>query len=110
MADDKPESTTITMGDIRKLVQETVAAVVKTGEETKDRAHEEGAKHTEDKLDRSSNVADIVQEEIKKLKAKDQEETDKKTIQEEIAELKKKTAEKGPVERNRRHRFMGWGE
>lgn len=105
MADDK-----LTIGDLKKYIQDTVSEVVGGIKDTKDDAHDKAQKHTEDKLDRPSSIADQVQQALDKLRSKEAADEKEKNRESQIADLLKRTEEKPPVERGRMHRVMGWGE
>jgi hypothetical protein len=100
----------IKMGDLRKMIQDTVTDVMKgvtvptKGEDT------DTPKGGGTQADRATSIASAVQAEIEKIRAKEKEDDDKKTIQDKLNELSAATAEKPPVERSRVHKFMGWGE
>lgn len=100
----------ITLGDIRKLVTDTIAEAMKGVSTTEGDAQGKAQEHTLSRMDRSSTIQAAVQAEIDKIKAKETEEAEKKTVQDQLAKLAEVTAEKPPVERSRTHRFMGWGE
>lgn len=95
----------ITMGDLKKMVMDTVAEVTK--------GISEPAKKDEPKEpvgNDSRSVADRVREEIEKIRAAEKETEEKETLKKEITQLKETVKEKPPVERTRRHKLMGWGE
>lgn len=106
----KADDSKISLGDIRKMVTDTIAEAMKGVNKTEDTAHDKAQDHTLSKLDRSSTIQAAVQAEIDKIKARETEEAEKKTLQDKLAELSEKTKEKPPVERSRTHKFMGWGE
>lgn len=114
MPDDKKEEGTkaLTMGDLKKFIEDTVGSIVKSGKDVHDDAHSRAAEHTTSKLDRNSNIQEQVQAELAKIKEKedrDKKESERDTLLSELQE-KLKGQEKAPVERSRVHKFMGWGE
>lgn len=105
MAEDKPpESTGIKLGDLKKLIQDTIAEVLPKADEKKPEDK------PDEKVESSGSIADKVRAEIEKLRAKEKEDEEKSTLTKTVAELAEKTREKVPVERRRVHRLMGWGE
>lgn len=115
MADDKKEDSgtkALTMGDLKKFVEDTVGSLIKSGKDVRDDAHDKASEHTANKLDRSSNIQEQVQAELAKIKEKedrDKKESERDTLLSELQE-KLKGQEKAPVERRRVHKIMGWGE
>lgn len=109
MADDANK---VTMGDLRTIIKDMVTEVVGTGKkETTDGVSGTAPKQAPETTEnRSVGVAAMVKAEIDKLKAQEQEESEKATIQDKLKELSDKTAEKQPIERRRVHKMMGWGE
>lgn len=112
MAEDKKEEAPkpLTMGDLKKLIEDTVGNLVKTGKDVRDDQHEKAEDRTERKLDRNSDVAAKVQEELAKIRDKEARDTKERERDETLKSLVEKTAEKAPVERRRVHKLMGWGE
>lgn len=109
------ENKNLTMGDLKKLITDTVTQVVGANttqkEEKKDGGTEaSGVAQKTEGPTASVGVAAMVKAEIDKLKARETEDAEKQTIQMKLTELSEKTAEKEPVERRRVHKFMGWGE
>jgi hypothetical protein len=102
------ETKTLTLGDLRKFIQDEIGGLVKSGKagrSSEDDAHDEG-----DGKNKSKGIADEVAREIERIKSKEAKDHRDKTIDEKLKELGEKTAEKAPVERRKVHRFMGWGE
>lgn len=113
MADDtkKEEKTSsFGLGELRKLVEETVAAAVKPAKDAEDKAHKEASDHTETRLSRSSDIASMVSEQVAKMKEREAREQREKGWDDNIKSLLEVTKEKPPVERRRVHKIMGWGE
>ena len=113
MADEKKTEETpkpLTMGDLKKLIEDTVGNLVKSGKGVTDEQHEKAADRTETKLSRNSDVAEKVQEELAKIREKEARDTKERERDETLKSLVEKTAEKAPVERRRVHKLMGWGE
>jgi hypothetical protein len=111
MAEDKNpvESTALTLKDLRKFVEDTVTGLVKGGTDARNNTHDEGAKHTEEKFTRNSNIADEVTKQVVAIRDREKKEAKDSEIETKLADLGKKL-EVVPVERGRLHRFMGWGE
>lgn len=99
MAEEK--AVRITMADIKKAIDDRVTAVVGTVKTDKP----EEKPPTEGK-----SVADQVSEALARIRSKEARDEKAKTMEEELAALKEKTKEKEPVQRTKRHRFMGWGD
>lgn len=113
MADEKKTEEApkpLTMGDLKKLIEDTVGNLVKTGKDVRDDQHEKAEDRTERKLDRNSDVTERVQAELAKIRDKEARDAKEAERDATLAELVTKTAEKAPVERRRVHKFMGWGE
>jgi hypothetical protein len=115
MAEEKDKPVGITMADIRKVILETVADATKGLTGSKDDTSTDDSKRDSgnplgSRTDRATGVQDLVKAEIEKIKAKEAAEARDKTIDEQLAALADKTKEQPPVERSKRHRFMGWGE
>lgn len=97
-----PEPTGLKIGDLKKLIHDTVSEVMKgvsptdKPETVKDHAPE--------------GIADKVRAEIEKIKAREKEEKDKNDLKAQVKALAEGKQEKPPVERRRVHKFMGWGE
>jgi hypothetical protein len=104
LSDNPPEPTGIKIGDLKKLIQDTVADVVKGITPDAGGKPDDTPASTD-----NSSVADKVRAEIEKIRGREAEEKEKETIKTQLAELKSKT-EQAPVERSRLHKFMGWGE
>ena|ERR1700749_4709640 len=104
MSDEPPkEPAGIKLGDLTKLIKDTVAEVVGSNNGgTKEPASDENVKDT--------GIAAQVREAIESIRGEEEKKKKEQTIESELAELKEKTKEKAPVERNRLHKFMGWGE
>lgn len=107
--DKKTESTALTLKDLRKFVEDTVTGLVKGGTDARNNTHDEGAKHTEEKFNRNSNIAEEVTKQVAAIRDREKKEAKDSEIETKLADLGKKL-EVVPVERGRLHRFMGWGE
>ena len=105
MSENPPaEPTGIKIGDLKKLITDTVAEVVKGINPTEDTG-----KKDDDKVDTNSSIAAKVQAEIEKIRKREADESEKETMKKQIADLAA-SKEQAPVERSRMHRLMGWGE
>jgi hypothetical protein len=99
----------LTIGDLKKFVEDTVHNVVKGVKTTESTAQEGAQEHTEKRLDRSSTVQQQVEAELAKIRAKEERDKKDSEIESKLNELTTRTEVK-PVERRKVHRFMGWGE
>lgn len=101
---EKEAEDAISIGDLRKLITETVEGILGKGDKTD--------KSGEKRESEGESIADQVAREINKLRAKEAREKRDQDIDKDLQELKelKAKVEKSPVERNRRHKIMGWGE
>lgn len=99
----------LTMGDLRKFVQDTVHEVVGNVKDTHDNAQGEAQEHTQTRLDRGSTVKAQVEAELAKIRAKEERDKKDSEIETKLNELTTRTEVK-PVERRKVHRFMGWGD
>jgi len=106
MSDNPPPSTGLKMGDLKKMIQDTVTEVVK-GITSTDPPKPDPAK---DSSTGGSSVADRVREEIEKIRQREAADKEKEDLKTQVAELAKATQEKAPVERGKLHKLMGWGE
>lgn len=98
-----PETSGIKMGDLTKLIKDTVAEAI-TGMKPTD------SKPDDKVVDEDSSVAAKVRAEIEKISANKKKEEKEATIDSELKDLREKTKEKAPVERTKLHKLMGWGE
>jgi hypothetical protein len=103
----KPEGTGLSLGDLRKLVTDTVADVMKSVTPSGESVT---APKPETRMDRSTTVQAAVQAEIEKIRAKETEAKEKEDLTAKLTALELATKEKAPVERSRVHKIMGWGE
>lgn len=99
----------LTIGDLKKFVEDTVHNVVKGVKTTESGAHEAAQEHTEKRLDRGSTVQQQVEAELAKIRAKEERDKKDSEIESKLNELTTRTEVK-PVERRKVHRLMGWGE
>lgn len=97
-----PEPTGLKMGDLKKLIQDTVMEAVK-GVSTPP------VDKPDDKVAETGSVADKVRAEIEKIRAREKDETERETLKTQVAALAA-AKEQAPVERKRIHKLMGWGE
>ncbi len=109
--DEKEETkTAFGLGELRKLVEETVNSIVKPAKEVEGKAQEKAGEHTESRLSRSSDIADMVSQQVARMKEREERDTREKGWDDSIKKLVEVTAEKPPVERRRVHKIMGWGD
>jgi hypothetical protein len=102
-----PPAGGVKMGDLRKMVTDLVSEAVKGITPT---APITPPVTTPGTPAAGGGIQELVQAQIDKIKAADQEKADKQSIQDKLNELSEKTKEKPPVERRRVHKLMGWGE
>lgn len=100
-----PESTGLKMGDLKKLIQDTVMEAVKGVTPSSD------DKKTDDtpKPGDASSIANRVRQEIETLRKEEAADTKAATLEKTVADLAA-AKEQAPVERGRLHKLMGWGE
>ena len=106
--DDKSVETAkpLTLGDLKTFIDDRITGLMKTGNpKPAADGDADGAKPS-----RTDSIAAEVAREIEKLKVKEKKDTADALLVQQIADLQAKTAEKAPVERSRRHRFMKWGD
>src|SRR5215510_6324680 len=114
--DEKKDSPTavMQMRDFRKYVTDTVkealAGLQQTTQDAVGTTQQQGPPERQPRWRQQANVADEVSAALDKIE-KDKAENEWRTgLNKDVADLKEKTKEKAPVERNRLHRIMGWGE
>lgn len=110
--EDKKEETKTAfgLGELRKLVEETVNSIVKPAKEAEGKARETAGEHTESRLSRSSDIADMVNQQVAKMREREERDKREKGWDDSIKNLLDVTKEKPPVERRRVHKIMGWGD
>jgi len=101
--------TALKIGDIRKLVTDTITEALKGVTTTKE-GEGEPASTPMPRGDRTTSIQATVQAELDKIKAKETADKEKADIQTQLTKLSEATAEKAPIERRRVHKLMGWGE
>ena len=97
----------LTVGELRKMITDTVQSIVGTGSKSSD------DKPTEKEDDRapSGSVAAMVAREVQKIREREAREKRDSDIDTKLAELAGKVnQETPPVERRRVHKLMGWGD
>jgi hypothetical protein len=103
--DPKPDETSsggpITMKDIRSAISEIVTGLIPTSEPKKETGESETP---------PVNIKEQVDAAIAVIKRREAREEKERSIDMQLSELREKTAEKAPLDRPRRHRFMGWGD
>lgn len=105
---EKETPSTLTFGDLKKLITDTVESLTKAG---KDVTGSAGSTHEPfTKATGGASVDDQVKAALAKLQADKEREDKEKERDTTLAELKTKLDEKAPVERRRVHKLMGWGE
>lgn len=99
-----PGDAGIKMGDLKKMIQDTVSEVVKgiTPDPKTD--------PVKDSSTGGGGIADKVREEIEKIRGREKEDKEKEDLKTQVAALAEATKESAPVERTRLHKLMGWGE
>src|SRR5262245_44962062 len=111
---DPPEKATLKMGDLRSIIAESVKDAVKgltPGESPTTDDGSDSSRIVPQGAVRQQSVAEAVQTELAKIAKEKQDAEEKKSVSDQLAALDKKVnEEKPPVQRTRRHRFMGWGE
>ncbi len=116
MSEEGDKKTGLSMGDLKKMVEETVSAAVsglKNDKNDKNDNDDDAKKQRREAvsgIDRQVDVRSAVQEALDSLKKEKEKQERETSIDEKLAALEKRTQEKTPVERSKRHRFMGWGE
>lgn len=107
-----PESETgkgasLTVGDLRKMIAETVQGIVGDGEKKTETDPPKGEPSTGPV---AGGIAAEVQRQVEKIRAREARQKRDEEVDGKLKELSEKVREKTPVERSRVHRFMGWGE
>lgn len=87
------------MGDLEKLISDTVAKIVGEKKDITDETPKSG-----------TNIAEVVREQIQFLKSREKKEAEEADLKKSVDDLKKAATEQAPVERRRVHKLMGWGE
>lgn len=112
MAEEKtPESESgkLTVGDLRKMITETVQSIV--GGDGEKKAETDSPKNeTSGGSPTAGGIAAEVQRQVEKIRAREARQKRDEEVDGKLKELSEKVQEKTPVERSRVHRFMGWGE
>lgn len=103
MSEDPPEKTGLNMGDLKKLIQDTVADLLP--KENKKDSDDNDAPVKED-----GSIADRVRQEIENIRSREKADKESEDLKTQVAALAEASKEKPPVERRRVHRLMGWGE
>lgn len=98
------------LGDLRKLIADTVSSM--TGSQPQQSQPRQSLRDQvrDSRSGQSRNVDDEVSAALAKIEADKKRQERDAAIDKDLTDLKERTKEKAPVERSRRHRFMGWGE
>lgn len=98
---DPPTGGSITMKDIRSAITDIVKELIPGQTPGTDAPKSEGT---------PVDIKSHVDAAIAAIKRREERDAKDKSIDEQLAELHGKTAERAPVERSRKHKFMGWGD
>lgn len=104
------ESGTLTMGDLRGIVEDIVTKVAGALTPAAAKKAEETGK---DESGRPVDIAAQVRGELEKMRLREAKERDEADLKKTVAELKERQKPedpKPPIERRRIHKMMGWGE
>lgn len=102
--ENKPSDGGISLGDLRDLIKEEVSSIV---DSLKPNTERSGSQSTES---RNFSITEEVRREVEKLRTADDANREKMGLMERLGKLEEAIGEKPPVQRTRRHKFMGWGE
>lgn len=110
MADDDKEDVQapLTLKELGTFIRDQVSEALKSIGKVTDNVHEKAEQHTENKLDRSSDLADEVQSAIAKIRENEAKENAAKTVSDRIAALEERVPEKAPVKVRGIERIL-WG-
>jgi Sec-independent protein translocase protein TatA len=104
----------ISVGDLKGLISEVVKSMSPTTDETTEKKTEPTTTNKNSPSRESAtgdkSVAEQVREALSGIKKEEEKEAREKRIDEQLAALSVANQEKTPVERNRLHKLMGWGE
>lgn len=97
----------LTIGDLRKMITETVQGLVGGNGEKKD---DNTPPKDEPTHPQAGGIAAEVQRQVEKIRAREARQKRDEEVDGKLKELSEKVQEKQPVERRRVHKIMGWGE
>jgi hypothetical protein len=110
--DDKADEGTVTFANLRDVIKEVVSDLI--GKDKGPDKEPEKAKEPEYEAENSKTARETlaaqVRAELEKVRKSDAEESDKLSAAQRLQALEEKLAEKGPIERRRVHKIMGWGD